>query len=173
MVVIMGWGGGNTKDMGEIAPTTCPRCHNQVFLHHVSSDKQFSLYFIPLANYGATEYLLCPICKNGLQVKPEQRSALTAMASATRLYRRGGLAAETYQARVAKFWAQVGLDPGGAQVLQAAPTIPPPATVYPDAAPAPAGPALAEQLAQLGQLRADGVLTDDEFAAMKRKLIGG
>jgi uncharacterized protein YbaR (Trm112 family) len=172
MVVIMGWGGGNTKDQGEVAPTTCPRCHNQVFLHHVSSDKQFSLYFIPLASYGATEYLLCPICKNGLQVKPEQRQALAAMGSATRLYRRGGLSAEAYQARVARFWAQFGLDPGGAQVLQAAPTIPPPATVGPGAAPAAAGPSLAEQLEQLGQLRADGVLTDDEFAAMKGKLLG-
>ena len=173
MVVIMGWGGGNTKDMGEIAPTTCPKCHNHVFLHHVSSDKQFSLYFIPLANYGATEYLLCPICKNGLQVKPTQRQALTSMGSATRLYRRGGLPAATYQAQVAKFWATIGVDPNGAQVLQAAPTIPPPATAGPDAAPATGGPPLAEQLAQLGQLRDEGVLTEEEFAAAKRRLLDG
>src|SRR5918994_4495969 len=150
MVVIMGWGGGNTKDQGEVAPTTCPRCHNQVFLHHVSSDKQFSLYFIPLASYGATEYLLCPICKNGLQVKPEQRQALAAMGSATRLYRRGGLSVQAYQARGARVWAQFGLDPGGAQVLQPAPTIPPPATVGPGAAPAAAGPSLPGPLPQPG-----------------------
>jgi hypothetical protein len=158
--------------MGEIAPTTCPRCHNQVFLHHVSSDKQFSLYFIPLANYGATEYLLCPICKNGLQVKPNNRSAITSMGSATRLYRKGGLPAATYQAQVAKFWAQMGLDPNGTQVLQAAPTIPPPAAVGPDATPAAGGAPLADQLAQLGQLRDDGVLTDEEFATQKRRLLG-
>ena len=87
MVVIFGWGGGKTKDMGEIAPTTCPKCHNQVYLHHVSSDKEFSLYFIPLANYGSSEYLLCPICRNGLQVTPAGRSAVTSMGSATRLFR--------------------------------------------------------------------------------------
>jgi hypothetical protein len=172
VVVIFGWGGGKTKDMGEVAPTTCPKCHNQVYLHHVSSDKEFSLYFIPLANYGASEYLLCPICRNGIQVTPANRQAVTSMGSATRLFRRGGLPAPTYQAQVAKFWAQMGVDASGRQVLQAAPTIPPPVTVGPDAAPAASGPALAEQLAQLGQLRDDGVLTDDEFAAQKRRLLG-
>ena len=35
MVVIFGWGGGQAKDLGEIAPTTCPNCHNHVFLHHI------------------------------------------------------------------------------------------------------------------------------------------
>src|SRR6476659_2981256 len=120
--------------MGEVAPTTCPKCHNQVYLHHVSSDKEFSLYFIPLANYGASEYLLCPICRNGLQVTPANRSAVTSMGSATRLFRRGGLPAATYQAQVAKFWSQMGVDANGRQFLQAAPTIPAPVTVGPDAA---------------------------------------
>ena len=174
MVVIFGWGGGSTKDLGEVAPTTCPRCHNQVFLHHVSSDKQFSLYFVPLASYGGTEYLLCPVCRNGLQLQPAQRQAVTAMESATRVFRRGGLPPDAYQARVDRFWAQLGVDQGGTQVLRPAPTIPPPATAGPDA---PAGgaatPPLAEQLAQLGELRTAGVLTDDVFAAAKRRLLGG
>jgi hypothetical protein len=175
MVVIFGWGGGSTKDLGEVAPTTCPRCRNQVFLHHVRSDKQFSLYFVPLASYGANEYLLCPVCRNGIQVQAANRQAITSMESATRLFRRGGLALESYQGQVARFWAQLGVDAGGAQVLQAAPTIPPPATAGPDAGqtPAPAAPAsLAEQLAGLAQLRADGILTGDEFAAAKRRLLG-
>ena len=42
MVVIMGWGGGDTKDLGEVAPASCPNCHNQVFLHQLHSTKQFS-----------------------------------------------------------------------------------------------------------------------------------
>jgi hypothetical protein len=173
MVVIFGWGGGNTKDLGEIAPTTCPRCHNQVFLHHVKSDRQFSLYFVPIASYGGDEYLLCPICRNGIRVDPAHRQAVTAMASATRLYRRGGLPLEAYQGQVARFWATLGIAPGGAQVLQAAATIPAPATAGPDASPAAtSGPTIAAQLAELGKLRDTGVLTEDEFAAAKRRLLG-
>ena len=175
MVVIFGWGGGNTKDLGEVAPTTCPRCRNQVFLHHISSDKQFSLYFVPISSYGATEYLLCPICRNGLQLQPAQRGAVNGMAAATRAFRRGALAADAYQAKAAQFWAQLGVDGGGRQVLQASPTIPPPATAGPDARPGPAsgGASLAEQLGQLAKLRDDGVVTDEEFTAAKRRLIEG
>ncbi len=172
MVVIFGWGGGNTKDMGEVAPTTCPRCRNQVFLHHVKSDKQFSLYFVPLATYAADEYLLCPICRAGLQVRPEHRQAITSMESATRLFRRGGLPIEAYGGQVARFWAQLGRDASGAQMLHAAPTIPPPAVAGPQGAPAASsGASLAEQLGRLATLRDEGILTDDEFTAAKRRLL--
>lgn len=41
----------------------------------------------------------------------------------------------------------------------------------PAAAPA-AGPSVADQLSQLGDLHQQGVLTDDEFAAAKAKLLG-
>ena len=172
MVVIFGWGGGNTKDLGEIAPATCPRCRNQVVLHHVRSDKQFSLYFVPITSYGGSEYLLCPICQHGIQVVPANRQAVTAMGSATRLYRRGGLPAETYQGQVARFWAQIGVDGSGSQVMQAAPSMPPPVEAGPAAAPPPGSPSLADQVAQLAELRAQGVLTEEEFAAAKRRLLG-
>ena len=66
MVLIMGWGGGRTRDLGPVAPATCPNCHNDVYLHQVRSDKQFSLYFVPLASYGNNEYLACPICQHGM-----------------------------------------------------------------------------------------------------------
>jgi hypothetical protein len=39
-------------------------------------------------------------------------------------------------------------------------------------APAPAGPDPIEQLKQLGQLHQQGVLTDEEFAAQKAKILG-
>ncbi len=32
MVVVFGWGTGEAQDLGEVAPTTCPNCHNEVFL---------------------------------------------------------------------------------------------------------------------------------------------
>jgi uncharacterized protein YbaR (Trm112 family) len=166
MVVIFGWGGGQAKDLGEIAPTTCPNCRNQVFLHHIRSDKHVSLYFVPIANYGTNEYLACPICRQGMQVGPQHHNALQGMRSATSLYRRGGLAEAAYRATVDTFWRGMGVTPSGQQVLQPAQTIPEPAT--PEATPS-----LAEQLEGLAALHADGVLTNDEFAAAKRRLLGG
>ena len=49
-----------------------------------------------------------------------------------------------------------------------------PAPAAPPAPPAPAAPAAdpIAQLKQLGELHAQGVLTDDEFAAQKAKLLG-
>jgi Short C-terminal domain len=45
----------------------------------------------------------------------------------------------------------------------------------PQAAPAPAAPAASQldQLKELGELRASGVLTDEEFEAQKAKLLAG
>jgi hypothetical protein len=40
-------------------------------------------------------------------------------------------------------------------------------------APRAAGPSMADQLNQLADLRSQGVLSDDEFAAAKAKLLGG
>jgi hypothetical protein len=42
----------------------------------------------------------------------------------------------------------------------------------PQAAPAPAAADPIEQLKQLGELRQQGILTDEEFAAQKAKLLG-
>jgi hypothetical protein len=55
---------------------------------------------------------------------------------------------------------------------QEAPAYPEPAPGYPE--PAPAAPAAdpIEQLRQLGELHAQGVLTDEEFAAQKARLLG-
>ena len=166
MVVIFGWGAGEAKDLGEIAPTTCPNCRNQVFLHHIRTRKQVSLYFIPMASYGGTEYLSCPICRHGVQLGPQHQTALRSMRSATTSYRRGGLAEAAYRNSVERFWAVMGMAPSGQQVLQPAATIPPSAT--PESTPS-----LATQLDGLGRLRADGVLTEEEFAAAKRRLLKG
>jgi len=63
--------------------------------------------------------------------------------------------------RQAQRWA--GQDDYGYQP-EPPPAEPPPA--------APAGPDPIEQLKQLGELHAQGVLTDEEFAAQKAKLLG-
>lgn len=41
----------------------------------------------------------------------------------------------------------------------------------PAAAPAAGGPSMIDQLKELGELKAEGILTEDEFAAQKAKLL--
>ncbi len=193
MVVICGFGGGSAQDLGEAAPARCPNCHNDVYLHHVRSQKSFSLYFVPIAQYGTNEYLLCPICQRGLQVTPQNRQAVTSIALATRSFRQGHLSVDAYRDEVARFWAALGMPalvPGGPPPATGA--IPPiagapvpPSGAGPAKAPGAAGgqragvasgaaggPALADQLADLAQLHDAGVLTDAEFEAAKARLIG-
>jgi hypothetical protein len=43
----------------------------------------------------------------------------------------------------------------------------------PAAAPAAGGPSMIDQLKELGDLKAQGILTEDEFAAQKAKLLAG
>jgi Short C-terminal domain len=173
MVVIFGWGSGEAQDLGEVAPATCPNCHNHVFLHHIKSEKRVSLYFVPLVPYGSNEYLACPICRSGLQLRPEHLPGVRQMHAATLQFRRGALRQDLYQARVEHFWRTLGVGPSGTQVVRPAPTVPPPATVPAHPASAPqATPALRDRLEDLARLHADGVLTDEEFAAAKRRILG-
>lgn len=63
--------------------------------------------------------------------------------------------------------AQIYSDREQAYEQQAAPAYPPPPAAPP---PPPVDPI--DQLAKLGELRQQGVLTEDEFAAQKAKLLG-
>ena len=176
MVVIFGWGAGEAKDRGEVAPVVCPNCHNGVFLHHIHSEKRVSLYFVPLVPYGSNEYLACPICRQGMQVTPGQLAAVNEMQAATALFRAGRMPEDFYRPKVEAFWRTMGVAPSGEQVLHPAPTVPPPgpSPVVPAETPEPSASSssLARQLEDLGRLHADGVLTDEEFAVAKRRLIG-
>ena len=49
----------------------------------------------------------------------------------------------------------------------------PPEQAPPPAAAAPAGDSTIDQLKQLGELKSQGILTEEEFAAQKAKLLGG
>lgn len=57
------------------------------------------------------------------------------------------------------------------EATAAAPAPPPPAEA-PAAAPAPAGQDLVARIKELGELRDQGLLTEEEFAAQKAKLLG-
>jgi hypothetical protein len=59
----------------------------------------------------------------------------------------------------------------GAQEAAQAPPEAAPAPVA--AAPAAAGPSMIDQLKELGELKTQGILTEDEFAAQKAKLLAG
>jgi hypothetical protein len=191
-VVIFGFGRGKPEDLGEVAPSVCPNCHNQVFLHHVRSKKRVSLYFVPVVPYGTDEYLVCPICSRGLQISDAWRPSIRSMSGATASFRAGRLAEAPYLAQVERFWRQLGVHPAGQQLLapgnpgapaparpptpvqQAAPAQPPPAGQAATAQPPPVADnekSWISQLQKLAQLHDQGVLSDAHYEAAKRRIL--
>jgi hypothetical protein len=181
MVVIFGFGDGRSKDLGPVAPATCANCHNDVFLHEVQSEQQFSLYFVPLGSYNKNEYLLCPICHSGVNLRPGDTEAVKEMRASTSLLRRGTIDPVYYRTAAEQFWARIAAGPGGHQSLRVPETLPgfgpsgarPPSAAPPPAAAQPAPrPNIAQQIAELSKLRDAGTLTEAEFAAAKKKILG-
>jgi hypothetical protein len=162
MVVIFGWGSGEARDLGEVAPLACPNCHNQDFLHQIHSDKRVRLYIIPIMPYGSNEYLACPICRAGMELGPHHKAVGDQMRIATRIFRQGGTAPDQYQARVDGFWGTMGLNQSG-QAMAAGGS--PPTSLEPQP------PTISDRLQDLARLHAKGVLTDEEFTAAKRRVL--
>jgi hypothetical protein len=169
VVLIFGWGRGPADDRGEVAPLRCPNCHNDVFFHRIRSTKQVSLFFVPVVPYGTDEYLVCPVCGRGLQIPPGHQAAVEGMRVATTAYRAGRIAQADYTSRSDAFWRSMGITtPAGAPPGEIA-------AVGQDlgAAGAPhIEPSLADRLADLARLHAEGILTDEEFRAAKRHILG-
>jgi hypothetical protein len=167
-MVIFGFGPGKQEDQGEVAPAVCPNCHNQVFLHHVRSKKRFSLYFVPVVPYGTDDYLVCPICSRGLQLSSAQLPYIRSMSGATASFRTGRLAEAPYMTQVERFWRQLGVNPAGQQLLTPAS----PGAAAPARPPAAAGETLwITQLQKLAQLHEQGVLSDADYEAAKRRVL--
>jgi hypothetical protein len=182
-MVIFGFGRDQTDDQGEVAPGVCPNCHNQVFLHHVRSKKHVSLYFMPVVPYGTEDYLVCPICSRGLQLSSSQLPYVRSMSGATASFRRRRLAEAQYMAQVERFWHQLGVGLAPARP-GAAPAAPPAAQPPSAPAAAPAGPAPIQpappaddeaswitQLQRLARLHDQGVLSDGQYEAAKRRVL--
>src|SRR5262249_39139379 len=153
MVVIFGFGAGRPDDLGEVVPAVCPNCHNQVFLHHVRSKKSVRLYFVPVVPYGTDDYLVCPVCSQGLQLSAPQLPKVRSMSAAVTAYRTGRLSQAQLMAQAEAFWRQLGVSsagprppapPGRGAYPPAQQGIPPQPAVPPQPAPAPpAQPAVA------------------------------
>jgi len=182
MVVIFGFGAGSPEDQGEVAPCVCPNCHNQVFLHHVRSKKSVRLYFVPVVPYGTDNYLICPVCSQGLQVRDAQLRQVRSMSRATASFRAGRLPRVRYMAQVEQFWRQLGVNPAGQQLVTpaspGAPVPAQPAVPVRSAVPARPRPQAADdqtswiaQLRQLAQLHKQGVLSDAAYADAKRRIL--
>ena len=163
MVVIFGFGSGKQEDLGEIAPSVCPNCHNQVFLHLIRTKKSVRLYFVPVVPYGTDYYLVCPICSRGLQIRDAQLPHVRSMSGATRSCRAGRLAQPNYLAQVERFWRQLGVNPATA-AGPATPARPSPASAEDDTS-------WISQLQKLAQLHDQGVLSDADYENAKRRLI--
>lgn len=182
MVVIFGFGPGSPEDQGEVAPCVCPNCHNQVFLHHVRSKKSVRLYFVPVVPYGTEDYLVCPVCSRGLQVNDAQLRHVRPMSAATASFRAGRLSQARYMAQAERFWRQLGVNPAGQHLTVPAmpgnPAPAQPATPVRSATPARPAPLAADDqtswishLHQLAQLHDQGVLSDADYAAAKRRIL--
>ena len=188
MVVIFGFGAGRPDDLGEVVPTVCPNCHNQVLLHHVRSKKSVRLYFVPVVPYGTDDYLVCPVCSQGLQLSAPQLPKVRAMSAAVAAYRTGRLSQARLMAQAEAFWRQLGVSPAGQQppappaggaFARAQPGVPPqPAAPVQPAAAAQPSPAAAydekswiAQLRRLSELHDQGVLSDAAYAAAKQRII--
>jgi hypothetical protein len=178
-VLIFGFGPGKAQDGGEVAPTVCPFCHNQVFLHDVTSKKSVRLYFVPVVPYGTDEYLLCPICTRGLQIDEQQRPTVEAMKGNTAAWRAGRVTDAQYESAVVAFWRRIGVAPGGGQLLRAAPAAATPAAsatpVAPRSAVTPSGGtgSLADKLHELAHLHDQGLLTDEQYSHAKERTLDG
>ena len=190
-MVIFGWGPDKQEDLGEVAPGVCPNCHNQVFFHHVRSKKSVRLYFVPVVPYGTDEYMVCPVCSRGLQLSGTQLPPVRSMSNATASFRTGRLAEAPYVAQVERFWQQLGVNPAGQQLFtpaspSAAAPAPPgppgppaqPASPARSAAPAQPPPQAADdegswisQLRKLADLHDQGVLSDADYEAAKRRVL--
>jgi zinc-ribbon family len=194
MVVIFGFGPGKQEDLGEAVQVVCPNCHNQVMLHHVRSKKTVRLYFVPVVPYGTDDYLVCPICSQGMQLSQAQVPHVASVKRATAAFCAGRLSEADYAAQAERFWRAMGVHVTGQPVAPGGPAgaapAPPPAAASPAPPPAAAAsraaapqaaaqppPAAADetswmaQLQKLAKLHEEGVLSDAHYESAKQRIL--
>jgi hypothetical protein len=80
MFIIFGWSHTRLKEFGALIMRMCEHCHNEAAWHLVSRSVWFTLFFIPVFPYERDHFLICPVCRTGLQLTDEQFAGLKAMA---------------------------------------------------------------------------------------------
>ena len=123
---------------------------------------------MPVVPYGTDEYLLCPVRTRGVAVSAEQHATVGTMIGTTKAFREGRVPQATYQDDVDRFWSGIGLAAPGTGPAKTATSVPAP---NPPVVAAAEGSSMAERLAQLDQLHQAGELADEEFAAVKARVI--
>ena len=142
------------------------------------------LYFVPCLTLMTEDYLVCPVCSRGLQVNDAQLRHVRPMSAATASFRAGRLPQAQYMAQAeAVLGAQLGGGPRGPgpcgssharysgtrSASHAWPGQPP----LPGLRPWPHAPETSwiSHLHQLAQLHDQGVLSDADYAAAKRRIL--
>jgi hypothetical protein len=60
--------GVERKQLGLGSTRTCPRCHNTTQWARMRQDKQFTVFFVPLARWKREEFEQCGICGSAVSV---------------------------------------------------------------------------------------------------------
>jgi len=100
MPIIFGWGKQTTWNVGPVFRQRCSHCNNEEYWVLLRRTTWFSLFFIPIIPYKTQWWLLCPICKYGLELKPEQVKQLQPIAETNQLLATKRITEQEYQARM-------------------------------------------------------------------------
>lgn len=101
MPIIFGWGRQTTWNIGPVFRQQCSHCNNNEFWVLLRRTTWFTLFFIPIIPYKSAWWCLCPICKYGIELKPEQVQKLKPIAEANQQLNKGEITEQQYQIKMA------------------------------------------------------------------------
>ena len=102
--LIFGWGRVRANDRGPAVAKRCPRCSNHVAMHLVTTTRWAGLFMIPMVPYGRQHYLLCPVCRTGPELGPNELGVIEA------IVQRGGTVDQAELEQVTSLMDQVQMD---------------------------------------------------------------
>ena len=108
-MIIGGWSDEKQTDLGPVAPQTCPRCHNDIELHYVTTTKWFRVYCIPLCPSPTKHFLCCGMCGHRTRLDRLQAPHALAMVWMTSDFLEQRVSPEDYAAAVEDFYAATAL----------------------------------------------------------------
>lgn len=76
-----GSAGTKSEVVGEGYELDCPRCHNVRRWPIARSQKQASVFFVPVARWGREYWMYCPICSNSVELSEPEANQVLASSS--------------------------------------------------------------------------------------------